>query len=140
MLRSNCPMKTLLRNVIIYCLALYLLSVIIGGVEIVGGLPTYIIGGFVLMILQVVLKPILNILTLPLNLVTLGLFSIITSGILLYLLTVLVPRIIIQAYDSPGFSIAGFIIPQMHLNSLATLLLSAVVLSSIIWFITWLTN
>ncbi len=133
-------MKTLLRNVIIYCLALYLLSLIIGGVKTVGGLPTYIIGGFVLMLLQVVLKPILNILTLPLNLVTLGLFSIITSGILLYLLTVLVPRVIIQAYESPGFSIAGFIIPRMHLNSLATLLLSAVVLSSIIWFITWLTN
>lgn len=92
------------------------------------------------MLLQVVLKPVLNILTLPLNLITLGLFSVITSSIILYLLTVLVPRVVIQAYTFPGTKIAGFVIPSMHLNSLATLFISAVVLSSIIWFITWLTN
>jgi putative membrane protein len=133
-------MKTLLRNIIIYSLALYVLSIIVGGVHILGGLPTYVIGGFVLMLLQVVLRPVLNILTLPLNLITLGLFAVITSSIILYLLTVLVPRIVIRAYDFPGTSIAGFIIPPLHLNSWATLLLSAVVLSSIVWFITWLTN
>lgn len=140
MLRSIYFMKTLFRNIIIYCLALYVLSILIEGVKILGGLQTYVIAGFVLMLLQVVLKPVLNILTLPLNLVTLGLFSVITSGILLYLLTVLVPRVVVQAFEFQGTSIAGFIIPRMHLNSLATLLLSAMVLSSIIWFITWLTN
>lgn len=133
-------MKSLLRSIIIYSLALYVLSLLVGGVRIVGGLQTYVIGGFVLMMLQVVLKPVLNLLTLPFNVITLGLFSIITSGIILYLLTVLVPRIIIQAYTFPGFTLAGFIIPSVELNSVATLLLSAMILSSIVWFVTWLIN
>lgn len=133
-------MKALFRTTIIYCLALYVLSLIVRGVHIIGGLPTYLIGGFVLMLLQVVLKPVLTMLTLPLNVITLGLFSIVTSSIILYLLTVLVPRVVIQAYNLPRTDIAGFVIPSMHINSVATLILSAVILSSIIWFITWLTN
>lgn len=133
-------MKALLRSIIIYSLALYVLSLLVGGVKIVGGLQTNIIGGFVLMLLQVVLRPVLNLLTLPFNIITMGLFSIITSSIILYLLTVLVPRIVIEAYTFPGITLAGFVIPSVHLNSMATLLVSAMILSSIVWFITWLTN
>jgi putative membrane protein len=50
-------------------------------------------------VISVTLKPILNLLALPINLITLGLFSLIINALLFWFLGALIPH----------FSIAGFI-------------------------------
>jgi len=52
---------------------------------------TLIIAGLVLTLLQKVARPVLNLLFLPINLVTLGLFSMVINVALLWLATYLVP-------------------------------------------------
>lgn len=130
-------LKALIRNLAIYGVSLFLLPYIIGGVKILGGMQTIIIGAIVLTVMFMLLKPIFNVLTFPLNVITLGLFSVVTNAIILYLLTVFVPNITISAFRFSGASIGGFSISPMQFNTLLAFMVSAVVLSSISGLIRW---
>ena len=109
-------MRYLLRNTVIYSLTLFLLPEAFSGLRIAGGLPVLILAGFVLTILYLIVKPILNIISFPINIITLGLFSFFTNVIILYLLTVFVPNVIVSEFTFNGFSLAGFSIPKSHLG------------------------
>ena len=131
-------MKGLIRNTVINSISLAVLDLVIPGVTIHGGLKTYILSGFILSLLLMIVKPILNILSLPLNMVTLGLFSFFTNSIILYLLTVLETDISIKAFTYNGYTFAGFVIPIMHFNTFFAFIITAAILSVIISFFDWL--
>ena len=133
-------MKWLLRNTAFYAFALFLLPIIVSGVSISGGLPTLLIGGFILTIMLLIVKPIVNVISLPLNIITLGLFSALTNVIILYLLTVLVPNISVRAFVFEGITYAAFHIPRVSLNLFFAYVVTAAILSVIIGCITWLTK
>lgn len=131
-------MKSFFRNVLFNSFSLFLISQLLPGVKVTGGLPTYLIGGIALTLLLVLLRPILNILTLPLNLVTLGMFSFLTNVIIFYLLTVFVPGISITSFTFPGISYSGFVIPSIYLNTLFAFVLVSFLQSVIVSFLSWL--
>jgi putative membrane protein len=131
-------MRGFIRNVLFNAFSIFLLTQIISGVKVSGGLPTYLFGGLALTILLVFLKPVLNILALPLNILTLGLFSFVTNIIIFYLLTVIVPEIAITAFTFPGFSYSGFVIPSIYFNIIFAFLLVALLQSLMVSFLTWL--
>lgn len=131
-------MKGFVRNVLFNAFSIFLLTQIIGGVKVTGGIPTYLFGGIALTLLLVILKPILNILSLPLNIITLGFFSFLTNIIIFYLLTVIVPGIAITAFTFPGLSYSGFVIPSFYFNIVFAFLLVALFQSIIVSFLNWL--
>src|SRR3989338_10693329 len=133
-------MKSILRRIVFYAVALYLTSQIITGLAITGGIGTYIFGGIALSILFMVVKPVLSIVTLPLNIITLGLFSFLINAIILYLLTIIVPGISIAAFEFNGFSFLGFIVPQLPINGFFAFIVASILLSLIIGFLKWLTK
>src|ERR1700757_3314571 len=94
-------MKSILQSIGIYLLALYFMPQIVPGFTIEGGFMTMLIGSVVLALMFLILKPILNIISFPVNMLTLGLFSIITNAFILYLLTILVPNITVQPFAYP---------------------------------------
>lgn len=98
----------------INALAFYITSYIIPGV-VIGGWQTLLVIAVVWGILTVVIKPILVILTLPINILTLGLFTFVINAILLLMMSNIVP----------GFHIAGF----------GTALLAAIVLTIVNGFL-----
>lgn len=110
------------------------------GVRVSGGFPTYFIGGIVLSILFLILKPVLSIVTLPLNIITLGLFSFVINAIILYFLTIIVPSISIGAFKFNGFSFWGFVVPQFHVNTFFAFIMASILVSFIIGFLRWLTK
>jgi putative membrane protein len=81
----------------INALALWVCDVIFDGVEI-HGWWAYIIGAAVLGIANTVIKPILAILTLPLIIVTLGLFYLLIN----------IAMVALAEWIAPNFSIDGF--------------------------------
>lgn len=90
-------MKLLIR-LIISTLAILVAANVVPGV-VVAGTTTAIIAAIVLGILNTFLKPVLQILALPITILTLGLFYIIVNVFIIYLASYLVD----------GFSISGFI-------------------------------
>jgi putative membrane protein len=130
--------KSLLQNMALYSVSLYLVTFIIPGVKIVGGLQTYILGGIALTLMFLILKPVFTVLTFPFSLITLGLFSVVTNAVILYLLTIFVPNITITAFTLEKSSLGGFSFQTIHFNTLFAFLAAAVVLSTIAGIVRWL--
>jgi putative membrane protein len=68
------------------------------GVE-VDGITAAAVAGLALVIMYKVIKPILKILTLPLNIITLGLFSVILNGLMFWFVGEVIT----------GFTVAGLL-------------------------------
>jgi putative membrane protein len=132
--------KNFLKNIIFNAFAIFFISQLLPGVKVFGGLPTYLIGGLALTLLLRLLKPILNILALPLNIITLGFFSFLINVIIFYILTVLVIGITISSFTFPGYEYAGFIIPKIYINTLFAFVLVSFLQSVTVSFLDWLTD
>lgn len=131
-------MKAKLTNILFYSFGLFMLTLVLPGVKITGGIPTFIIGGVVLSLMFLIIKPILSIITLPLNFITLGTFSFFINVIILYLLTVFVQSISINSFTFSGLKFAGFIVPKVFVNTFFAFVLASLLLSSVFTFLTWL--
>lgn len=130
-------MKGIIRNTALHAFVFFLLSVGLSGVKISGGIPTLLLAGFVLTLMNMTVRPILTLLTLPFNLATFGMFSFVTNAFILYLLTVLVVQIQIVAFTFSGFSFVGFVIPQFYLNTFFAFVFVAFLFSLIMSIIEW---
>jgi putative membrane protein len=131
-------MKTLLRNTLFNAFSIFLISQLISGMKVYGGFATFLLAGFVLTLLLMILKPILNLLALPLNIITLGMFSFVINVIIFYVLTVLVVGIVISSFTFSGFSFAGFIIPKIYFNTVFAFVLVSFLQSFMVSFLSWL--
>lgn len=121
-----------------YALSLFFLTGLISGVKVAGGFWTFVLGGLILTLLFIVLRPILGLITLPLNFLSLGSFSFIINAFLLYVLTILIPEISIKAFTFQGVNLAGFIIPKFYFNTFFTFIVSSIVLSLTKFSMDWI--
>jgi putative membrane protein len=80
---------------------------------------TLLLASLVLTLLQKIAKPVLKLLFLPINIVTLGLFSLVINVFLLWLATFLVP----------GFQIQPMVLSGIALGEFGSLLLVSVIIS-----------
>ena len=63
-------------------------------------LTAMILGALVLTLAQLTIKPILTLLTLPINILTLGLFSLIINGLIIWLMASIVPGIYLKSFGA----------------------------------------
>lgn len=130
--------KTLLRNTIAYTAILFSLPYLIPGVHIGGGFATYLLGGIMLTLMGLTIRPILGVISFPFNLLTMGLFSIFTDVIILYLLTVLLPKVTINSYIFEGFRMIGFVVPKIEINTFFAYCITAIFIAGIMMIFNWL--
>lgn len=138
MLVSSLQMKSLLRSTAIYTTSLYITASILPSLTVKDGTFTFLIGGVSLMLLTLVLKPVLSIISFPLNFITLGFFSVLTNTIILYILTLFITEITIQAFVFQGYTFAGFIIPKIQISIFFAYVVTSAVISAIVGGIIWL--
>jgi putative membrane protein len=119
-------MKAFLRAILINLLVIFLVDACYPGFTIFHDAKTLVTAAVIWLLLNKIVKPIIKLLLLPINLITLNLFSWVVGLITLFLLPLIVSGIKISPYDFPGISYQGFSIPSFHLN----LFLSFVVASS----------
>lgn len=125
-------MKGIFRNVLLYGFSLYLTQIFFEGLIVHGGIRTYVIGGILLAIGFKILKPVLSILSLPFNIITLGLFSILIIAFIMFLITLVYPPIEIRPFTFQGMSVGGIEIHRFYVTSL----LSYILISGTIYLIT----
>ena len=110
-------MRSFFWRVLFNGLALLLLDVLVGWVHI-SSIPSAFIAALVLGVLNAIIRPLLLLLTLPLNIMTLGLFTLVINGVVLWIVVNTVK----------GVSIGNF----------WQTVICAVLLSIISWIISWL--
>jgi putative membrane protein len=90
-------MRALALHLVVSALLLWLVSYIVAGIHL-GGFGSALLAALVLGIVNFLVRPILIIVTLPVTIVTLGLFLIVINALMLMLTAAIVP----------GFSVDGF--------------------------------
>lgn len=125
-------MKKLLRSVVYHVFALWLTSTLITSLSISGNLWGMLSAGFMLTIMMILLKPLVSLIFLPINILTLGLLSWIVNVVVLYLWTVFVPNVSLTPWVFPGLNTGGFIVPSAPLSMPWTLVIVAIVIMFIV--------
>lgn len=90
-------MTNLLVHWVVLAVALWVASSVVSGVQ-VNGWPALVVGAAVLGLVNAVVRPVMTILTLPITILTLGLFYLVVNGAAFGLAAALVP----------GFDIASW--------------------------------
>lgn len=125
-------MKAILRNVLLFTFTLYVTEQMLQGLTVNGGWQTYLYGGIFLAIGFKILKPIITIISLPFQIITLGVFSIVIMALILFIITLIFPAISVNAFIFSGLSYGGIEIHKFYISQL----LSYVVISATIYLTT----
>ncbi len=131
-------MKSILKIYITNTLSLYLASVAFGGIQLSKGTNSILLAGVGLSLLSLLVKPLINLLLLPLNLITFGLFRWVSSAIALYLVTLIVPGFKIVAFSFSGLSSKWIDIPSINLSGFLAIIAFSLVISVISSILHWL--
>ena len=131
-------MKRILRHFVVDTYCLYLTSKVASGMIFQGGFRTLIVAGIALTLVSVFAKPIINLLLLPLNLVTFGLFRWVASGVVLYLVTLIIRDYKIQSFMFPGLQNKWIELPALNFERVLAFIAYSFVLSLLTSAIYWL--
>lgn len=133
-------MKKILRYFLFSLIAIYLVERYIGGVSYSGDYRVLLTATAVLTGAMVIVKPIVKIITLPINLLTLGLFGSLINAMLLYGVTYLVPKFEVLPFTFEGFTYKGFTVPTITMGQIGALIVVSFLLSLVTSILNWLTD
>jgi putative membrane protein len=128
-------MRFLLKSFVFNALSFYLISSLFGGIK----YPTIGIlmyASVIFSLLNIFVKPIIKLLTFPINLVTFGFFSSLINVLILFSLTQIVPDFRVVPFSINSYNIFGFQTPEFSLTIFwAYFVVSAVLglLSVVFW-------
>jgi len=94
-------MKHFLAKWLINSLAIFIVAHIVKGIE-VSSTPIVLVIALVLGIINAFLRPLIILITLPINILTLGLFTLFINGALFYLVSTIVKGFVITGFG-PAF-------------------------------------
>ncbi len=128
-------MRYFAQQYVIFLTALYIASSLFAGLVLKGGVIQYLYDAVLLVLGFVIVRPIINIVALPFNALTLGVFSIFSTVIVLFLLTLTDRNFIIQPFVFNGISVSDFSIPAFHLNIFLSYLIISVTIQLVYKFL-----
>jgi uncharacterized membrane protein YvlD (DUF360 family) len=131
-------MKTLIRHYVIDTFSLWAVSYLASGLVFQNGTKTLLFAGVGLTIASLFAKPIINMLLLPINLVTYGLFGWVSSAVVLYLVTLVIRDFKIEHFRFLGFTSKWFDMPPLYFEGMLAFIGFAFLLSFITSFLHWL--
>jgi putative membrane protein len=99
---------------LVVALSLWFAAYLVPGVHVASG-TTLLLAALVLGLVNAIVRPILTIITLPLTILTLGIFYLVVNGV--------------------AFSLASMLVPGFSVDSFGSAILGALVVSVISWII-----
>lgn len=132
-------LRLFLRTIAINLASIYIAAQILTEViTYVGGPKTLLLAAIVIAGANLFVRPIVNLLLLPIHLVTLGVFRWIANVVVLYIVTLIVPNLQIHAFVFPGLSLQYIVIPTIHFSAFGAFLVATAILTIVFHLIYWL--
>lgn len=131
-------MKALLRLYFTWAIALYVTTRLIAGFVIDGSIAEFLLVVAVFTVVQMIVKPLISFLLLPLHFLTLGTVSWIVNLLTLYGLTFIISRVQITGFRFEGLTTTFFVIPPIDVTPFLTVLVSSLLLGIFGAFLHWL--
>ncbi len=132
--------KSVLRDYLFNLAILWGVTEIFPGLSYTGGFKTLAIGALGLMAMNLVIIPLLRVVFLPLNILTLGIFTWVINVIALYLLTTIIPQFKLLPYNFPGGSFLGIDLPPQNFTLLWVAIIASFMIGFASRFVHWLTS
>lgn len=133
-------MRWILRQLLFHLAALLATQVIIPGFSIGSSYQSIGLATLALSAINVFVKPIVKILFLPLNIITLNLFSVVINIGVIVALTKLVSTVTISSWQFKGFSAYGFVVPSFEFTVIYTYIIVSILITLAVTFLNWLTK
>lgn len=131
-------MKRILKHFLIDTYALYLTSQFAKGMLFERGYRSLFVAGAAVTLVSLFAKPIINLLLLPLNLITFGFFRWVAAAVILFLVTLLVKDFKIIYFAYSGFKSVWIDLPSLNFQGIMAFIAFSFILSIITSFIYWL--
>ncbi len=131
-------MKKILRHYVVNTYILFIVSKFASGLIFEYGIQTLLLAGVGLTVASLLAKPIINLLLLPINLITFNLFKWVSSAVALYLVTLVVPGFKIVGFSFPGLSSQWLDLPAINLGGFLAYVAYSFIFSLLASFIYWL--
>lgn len=109
-------MHHFLRSSLLNSFSLFLAAGIFPGLTISGQIDRLLIAGLLFTLLNRLVKPIIKLILLPLNLITLGFFSWLVNLVVVVLLTKIDHSVVVAAFVTNPVNYAGFAVPSLSAN------------------------
>jgi len=131
--------RLFLRSVAINLASVYIAAQVLSGViTYVGGWQTLFLAALAIALVNLFVRPIVNLLLLPIHLITLGVFRWIANLVTLYLVTWLIPNLQIHSFVSPEINLKYLLVPPINFTPFGAFLVATVTLTLIFHFLYWL--
>lgn len=131
-------MKNFARNIFINFFCFFLISKLTEAISFSNNFLTLFWAAVCLTVFNLLIKPILNLLLMPINLLTLGAFRWVVNVLVLYLVTILINGFKISGFVSKGVAFAGFVIPQIHFTFFWSLILVSFLIETGGYLLNWI--
>ncbi|MEJ2347716.1 MAG: phage holin family protein [Patescibacteria group bacterium] len=131
-------MKKVLRHYVIDTFILFVVSKIASGLVFENGVETLLLAGAGLTVASLLAKPVINLLLLPLNLITFNLFKWVSSAVALYLVTLVVPGFKITEFFFGGLSSQWLDLPSLSFTGFFVYVAYSFIFSVFAAFIYWI--
>jgi putative membrane protein len=89
----------ILLSIVFNAVALYTTAIVVPGITFTGNVWTLLVAGAIFGLFNLIVRPLAMILSIPLMIVTLGLFYFVLNGILLW----------VASFFLPGYQVAGIV-------------------------------
>jgi len=132
--------RKLLLTLMINMAAVALAASIIPGIQYEGGLKTLLTITLVFGGVNLLIKPILKALALPIEIATIGLFTVAINAGMLLLVSNFVIGFTILPFPFPGITQGPFLVAPFMLPAWGTAVIGALLIGTIVSFLYWLTD
>ncbi len=133
-------MKYFIKTWMFYMVAIWIIKELIPAFTVSGGWVNILTAGGILAFLMLFIRPVIKILFIPINFLTLGLISWVVNVIVIYLLTLMAPHVSIAPWVYHGWNWQGFIIPSTTIPYLATIIIVTFALTFVTRFLEQITD
>lgn len=131
-------MKSLIRSFLVNALALWLVSQIGQGLFFAKGIETLLLTAVVLGLFNSFVRPLINILLLPINILTLGTLRWLVNVGTLFVVTLIIPDFKIFGFHFSGLTFQGIVLPPVDLGPVLALVVVSLLISFISGFLFWM--
>lgn len=122
-------MRKIIVKVLATAASFYLAGYFLAGVHLDSTWSAYLIASLVFVVFNFVLSPIIKLLFLPINLLTLGLFRWLTNVLVLYLFDLVYDGISIVGFTYPGLTSSVIALPSGYLSLFWVLVIASLLMS-----------
>ena len=98
------PMTAIILRIIANSLAIYLATLLVPNFFVLGGIWEYVLAGIVLALLNMLVRPLVKLVSLPLIILTLGLFTIAINALMIWLVDLTFDFVTIDTFAALFFA------------------------------------